>query len=121
MKKVILSVALLLATSLTVMAEDNNSNEINRVEAYDINVNINSLARYLELSKDQIESVENIHTVFFESLRSAAVMDKESRKSVVNNAISFDLKNMRYILNKEQYKKYVKVLNVTINNRRIEK
>lgn len=121
MKKVILSVALLLATSFTVLAEDNNSNEINRVEAYDINVSISSLARYLGLSKDQMESVENIHTVFFESLRNAAVMDEESRKRLVNNAISYDLKNMKYILNDEQYKKYVKVLNVTINNRRIEK
>ena len=121
MKKVFLTVALLLATCLTAMAEDNNSNEFNRVKAYDVNVNINSLARYLDLSKDQMESVENIHTVFFETLRYASVMDDESRKSLVDNAINYDLKNMRYILNDEQYKKYVKVLNVTINNRKIGK
>ena len=122
MKKLILSVALLLATGLTANAEGENSNSVNMVEAYDINVNINSLARYLELSKDQIESVDNIQKVFSESLRCAAVSGgQESRKNMVRNAIKYDLKNMRYILTEEQYKKYVRILNVTLNNRKIEK
>ena len=121
MKKLVLTVALLLATSLSVMAEDANSNKTNRVEAYTINVNINSLARYLELSKDQVESVENIQNVFAESLRCAAVMETdESRKNMVKNAVEFDLKNLSYVLSKEQYKKYLKVLNVTLINRGIE-
>ena len=121
MKKLVLTVALLLATSLSVMAEDANSNKTNRVEAYAINVNINSLARYLELSKDQVESVENIQNVFAESLRCAAVMETdESRKNMVKNAVEFDLKNLSYVLSKEQYKKYLKVLNVTLINRGIE-
>ena len=121
MKKLVLTVALLLATSLSVMAEDANSNKTNRVEAYTINVNINSLARYLELSKDQVESVENIQNVFAESLRYAAVMETdESRKNMVKNAVEFDLKNLSYVLSKEQYKKYLKVLNVTLINRGIE-
>jgi hypothetical protein len=121
MKKVILSVALLLATSFSAMAEDLNSNNLNKVEAYNINVNINSLARYLELSKDQIESVENIQNIFSESLRCAAVMETEdSRRQMVNNAIDFDLRNLSYILTDKQYRKYIKVLNVTITNRGIK-
>lgn len=122
MKKLILAVAMLLATNITAMADDTNSNEMNMVEAYDINININSLARYLELSEDQIESVDNIQKVFSESLRCAAVSGgQESRKNMVRNAIKYDLKNMRYILTEEQYKKYVRILNVTLNNRKIEK
>ncbi len=122
MKKLILTVAVLLATTLSAKAEDAESNEINRVNAYDINVNINSLARYLELSEDQVESVENVQKIFSEALRCAAVMNtKESRKNMVNNTINFDLKNMKYILTKDQYRKYVRVLNATINNRGIER
>lgn len=122
MKKLILAVAMLLATNFTAMADDKNSNETNMVEAYDINVNINSLARYLELSADQIESVENIQRVFTESLKCAAVMNgNENRKKMVNSAINYDLKNMRYILTEDQYKKYIKILNVTLVNRGIEK
>jgi hypothetical protein len=121
MKKLVLTVALLLATSLSVMAGNENSNKLSRVEAYTLNVNVNSLARYLELSKDQVESVENIQNVFSESLRCAAVMETdESRKNMVKSAIEFDLKNLSYVLSKEQYKKYLKVLNVTLINRGIE-
>jgi len=121
MKKLILSVAMLLATSFTAMADDNNSNEINMVEAYDINININSLARYLDLSKDQIESIETVHKAFSEGMKMAAVMDGESRKNMTKNAIDYDLKHMNYILTDEQYKKYVKILNITLNNRGVNK
>jgi hypothetical protein len=121
MKKLVLTVALLLATSLSVIAGNENSNKLSRVEAYTLNVNVNSLARYLELSKDQVESVENIQNVFAESLRYAAVMETdESRKNMVKSAVEFDLKNLSYVLSKEQYKKYLKVLNVTLINRGIE-
>lgn len=120
MKKLILSVALLLATGLTANAEGENSNSINMVEAYDINVNINSLVRFLELSVDQVESVDNVQKVFTESLRCAAVMNGESRKKMVKNAINYNLSNLKYVLTDDQYKKYVRVLNVTLTNRGIK-
>lgn len=121
MKKLFLMMAMLLATSFTAFADDNNSNNVNMVEAYTINVKINSLVRYLELSDDQKESVESVHKVFSESLRYAAVMDNENRNALIKNVIDYDLKNMKYILTKEQYKKYLKVLNATMVNRGIIK
>ena len=122
MKKIILAVAMLLATNFPAMAGDSNSNSINMVEAYDINININSLAKYLELSKDQIGSVENVQRVFSESLKFASTYDsKEARKNMVKNAIEYDLRNLNYILTNSQYKKYVTILNATLNNRGIEK
>lgn len=122
MKKVILVVAMLLATNLSVSAENLKSNETNRVEAYDVNVNVNSLARYLSLSKDQFESVKEIQNVFSEGLKCASVMETEdSRKRMVNNTLSVNIRNMSYVLTNEQYKKYLKVLNQTMNNRGIER
>lgn len=119
MRKFILSVAMLLATTFTAMAEDNNNNNMDMVKAYDINININSLARCLQLSDDQIESVKDVTNVFIESLKYAAVMNEESRNSMTKNAIDYDLRHMNYILTDEQYAKYVKVLNATIINRGI--
>ena len=122
MKKFILAVAMLLATNVTAMAEDSNSDKMNMVEAYDIKININSLARYLELSRDQIASVENIQNIFSECLRCVPFSSTdETRKKLVNNVINYDLKHMKYILTEEQYKKYVRVLNITLNNRGIER
>jgi len=112
-------VVMLLTTSFTAFADDTNNNEIDMVKAYDINVNINSLVKFLELSDDQRESVESVQNVFSESLRCAAVMNDENRKNMVKNAIDYDLKNMYYILTKDQYKKYVRVLNATMTNRGI--
>lgn len=118
MKKVILVVAMLLATNLSVSAINSNSDKINNVKAYDINVNINSLARYLGVSKDQYELIDSIQNSFSDGLRRAAMMDTEDgRKRMVNNAIEYNTKNMSYILTDEQYRKYLKVFNQTINNR----
>jgi hypothetical protein len=118
MKKIILFAAFLFTMNVSVNAEND---AVNNVEAYSINANINSLVRYLNLSSDQIESVENIQKIFEENLRYASfVTNDESRRKMVNNSIEFSTKNMSYILNEEQYKKYLTILNVTINNRHIK-
>ena len=122
MKKCILTVAMLLATCFSAIADNNESNNIEIKKAYDINVNINSLAKYLELSDDQIDIVDGIQKGFADGLRCAATMeDDESRKNMVSNSIEYDLQNMRYVLTNEQFRKYIKVLNVTIINRGIKK
>ena len=118
MKKIILFAAFLFTMNASVNAEND---AVNNVEAYNINANINSLVRYLNLSSDQIESVENVQKIFEENLRYASfVTNDESRRKMVSNSIEFSAKNMSYILNGEQYKKYLAVLNATINNRHIK-
>ena len=120
MKKVYLMVVMLMTLCFPVMAEETKTSELNNVEAYDINVNINSLARYLELSQDQLSIVEDIQMAFSDGIRYAAIMPTdERRKNMINNAIEYDLQNMKYVLSKEQYKRYLKVLNQTLINRGI--
>ena len=117
MKKIILFMAFLFTMNATAFAENEASTN---VEAYNISVNINSLVKYLNLSNDQVESFENVQKVFEDNLRGASTMSNDGRKKMVKNTINFDLKNMKYILNDEQYKKYTTVLNVTLANRGIE-
>ena len=118
MKKIILFAAFLFTMNANVNAENE---AVNNVEAYSINANINSLVRYLDLSKDQVESVSNIQKIFEDNLRYASyVNNPESRKKMVGSSIEFSVKNMNYILNRDQYKKYLSVLNATILNRGID-
>jgi hypothetical protein len=50
-------------------------------------------------------------------MMSVAAANKESRKTMMMNAISKDLRYMRIVLDSKQYKKYLLLLNFTLNNR----
>lgn len=118
MKKYFLMVMMLFTMSMGLFAEDNDANEAQRIEMYDIKISIKSLTRFLELSKDQVESVSAIEEQFTRDLMFAAVeCNDNNRITVTQNAINKNVKHMSYILNKKQYKKYLKCLNITINNR----
>jgi hypothetical protein len=101
-------------------AEDNNATEIERIEKYDIKVNNRKLANYLELNEDQMAAVETVTTEFTNDLKFAAFECSDTnRKAVTKNLIDKNVKHMSYILNKEQYHKYLIVLNATLNNKRL--
>ena len=118
MKKYFLMAVMMFTMSVYSFAEDNNANEVQRIERFTINVNTKKLGKYLELSKDQIESVKTIEEEFARDLMFAAVeCNDNNRIAVTKNAINKNAQYMSYILNKEQYAKYLKVLNITVNNR----
>ena len=102
-------------------AEDNNATEIERIERYNVKVNTKKLANYLQLSSDQMDSVETITDEFSNDLMFAAVECNSTNRAIVTkNAISKNIKYMSYILNQEQYHKYLTLLNATIRNRKID-
>ena len=120
MKKVFLMMVMLFTMNAYLFAEDNNAAEIERIERYDIKVNARKLASYLELTSDQMESVETIVNEFSNDMMFAAVeCDNSNRNAVTKNAIDKNIKFMSFILNREQYHKYLVVLNATLNNRKI--
>ena len=47
----------------------------------------------------------------------AAQYGKDERSKMVEKAVNKDLAYMNYILNKDQYRKYVMLLNITLANR----
>ena len=51
----------------------------------------------------------------------AAQLGDEDRKAMVEKAVTKDVKYMRYILNDDQYHKYLLLLNITLNNRGLNK
>ena len=120
MKKMILMIVAMLSIT-TSYAENENATRVNNVEAYDMSVNMRKLGETLKLNSDQIEAVENIHQTFVAEMLFAAQLGEEDRKAMVEKAVTKDVKYMRYILNDDQYHKYLLLLNVTLNNRGLNK
>jgi hypothetical protein len=113
MKKIVLTLVALMSMT-TIFAENEG---MNTTEAYNMTVNMKNLARTLNLSKDQVESVAEVHKTFSSEMMFAAQYGKEERTKMVEKAINKDLAYMNYILNKDQYRKYVMLLNTTLTNR----
>lgn len=116
----ILTVVAVLSMTMT-FAENENASSVNNANAYDMSVNMTKLSETLGLNYDQAESVADIHHTFCGEMMVAAQASKDERQALVDNAVMKDLKNMRYILSHDQYRKYVMLLNVTLNNRGLNK
>ena len=113
MKKIVLTLVALMSMTMT-FAENEG---MNATEAYNMTVNMKKLAQALNLSDDQVEGVAEIHKTFSSEMVFAAQYGKEERAKMVEKAINKDLAYMNYILSKDQYRKYVLLLNTTLTNR----
>ena len=113
MKKIVLTLVALM--SMTTMFAENEG--MNTTEAYNMTVNMVKLAQALGLTNDQVESVAEVHKTFTAEMMFAAQYGKEERAKMVEKAVTKDLAYMHTILNKDQYRKYLTLLNVTLVNR----
>jgi len=113
MKKIVLTMVALMSMTMT-FAENEG---MNATEAYDMTVNMKKLSQALGLTMDQVESVAEVHKTFSSEMMFAAQYGKDERTKMVEKAVNKDLAYMNYILNKDQYRKYVMLLNMTLINR----
>lgn len=116
MKRLVLSVIVMLSMTLA-FAENENTNAENNVQAYDMTVNMNKLGQALGLSWDQLEFVEDVHRAFCADMKNVAMAEESERKELMDKAVRKDLAYMRAILSKAQYHKYLLLLNTTFTNR----
>ena len=116
MKKIVLMVVAMF-TMTTSFAENENNSAVKSVEAYDMTVNMRKLAVALDLTSDQIEAVQDIHTAFCNDMMLAAYAHADERNAMVEQAVKKDVRYMHYILNEKQYKTYLLLLNTTLKNR----
>ena len=116
MKKMILVVFAMLSMTMA-YADNENAQELNNVEAYDMNVNMRKLAVTLGLTFDQMEAVSDIHRTFCGEMMMAAQANKDERSEMVDKAVAKDLHYMHYILDQKQYRTYLMLLNATLRNR----
>ena len=123
MKKLMCVVALMLGVSMATFGTDKSVANTNAMNAnYSINVNAKSLVRYLDLSVEQEPLVIEFQRAFEKSLIDASeIQTLPVREAIVKNAVKINLRNMNCVLDKKQYRKYTRVLNVSLRNRRIVK
>ncbi len=120
MKRLFLTVVAVLSLTMT-FAENEELNSVENTNAYNMSVNYTKLADYLQLTAEQLEDVKDIHSEFCADMMNATEETGESRAFMVKNAVYKDLTYMRYVLDNDQYRKYLKVLNATFNNRGLNK
>lgn len=120
MKKIVLTVAAVMSMTMAFAAGENDNNTAT-TNAYKFNLSTYALSRALNLNQDQVDVVEDINRTFSAEMMNAAVSDSSEREAKVNAAIKKDLSYMHYVLNNSQYREYVKLLNVTLNNRGLNK
>jgi len=122
MKKMILmAVAMLSMTTAIFAANEENEAKANAAAVYNMSVNLNSVADALDLTIDQAAAFVDINKNFTSDMELAAQANVADRKVLIEKAINKDLKYMKSILTKSQYRKYLLLLNTTLNNRGIEK
>ena len=118
MKKYFIMLAMMLTMSVYSFAEESTATKMAETERYELKINHRRLACTLEMSSDQIEMSEDIISELEKDMMFASVMTTEkSRNAIVKNAVNKNIKNMRYVLNSNQYKKYLMLLNLTLENR----
>lgn len=82
-------------------------------------MSFDKLSRYLQLDANQIAEVSEINTYFENQLgqpQSAEALCNNARPEETRNALLCNLKLMKRALTKDQYRKYVALINVTRAN-----
>ena len=115
MKRFIITIAMSFMLFFSAMAENNNTSN---ADAYSVNVNTERLSEYLGASRDQAESIQDIMKLFVSQMDNTRVEgNKSARDKMLDNTVSMNINYMRQVLNDDQYKKYLSVLNMTLKNR----
>ena len=103
MKKIISALVVMFAMTMSVNAQSN-----------DTSMFFKRIGCYLELDKNQIETVEISMTEFNEAMD--ALTDVTATGKTVDSIVNRHKKQMKLILNDKQYKKYEEILDLTIRN-----
>ena len=118
MKKFLLMMVMMITMSANVFADDSNATNVTNTEKFELKINHRRLACALDMSRDQMEMSDDIISELERDMIFASTMGSdESSNRVVANAVKKNIKYMHYILDEKQYKKYLLLLNLTLEHR----
>ena len=118
MKKYFIMLVMMLTMSVYSFAEESTATKMAETERYELKINHRRLACVLDMSEDQMEMSESLISELESDMIFASVMDTDERRNaIVKNAVKKNIKHMHYILNNNQYKKYLMLLNLTLEHR----
>ena len=123
MKKIVFTLAALMTMTLAFAEGENKNNAAVAAEQakYDMNINVSALARTLQLDADAIDAVNYISTDLKNDMKKAGEAQGEERDRLYKKAIRHNLSYMHVVLDENQYRTYVTLLNTTLNNRGLNK
>lgn len=123
MKKIVFTLAALMTMTLAFAEGESKNNAAVAAEQakYDMNINVNSLARTLQLDGDAYEAVNYITSDLKKDMKKAGEAEGEERDRLYKKAIRHNLSYMHVVLDENQYRTYVTLLNTTLNNRGLNK
>jgi hypothetical protein len=107
MKKIFVTVMVLMGVLGTMNMNAENNDEVT------YNANVKSLGKYLELAIEQQQVVERLNDDFIKA-QIASTSDQE-----LNAVVKENIKLMRRTLDLKQMRKYITLLNVTANNKKL--
>jgi len=109
MKKVLVLVMVAVATSVFAI------NPGNYKAVYKLNdePTFDALVRYLDVNETQEDQLKYVFQLTENKMKTALKSDNEL---AADNALLFNVGNAKYILSDTQYKKYLVVLNLSINH-----
>lgn len=117
MKKVfIMAAAAIMMATATVKAEDNN-NVATRTANYDVQVNVHSLSRLLNLDEEQIAVMAYASENLQADIAKAETEKEVKRPEALRKALSRNLTLARNVMDTKQYRSYLSVLNTTLTNK----
>ncbi|MBR6287539.1 MAG: hypothetical protein IKR18_11280 [Bacteroidaceae bacterium] len=115
MKKILAILA-----AVMMVANANAYNTRLQDDKYDLNFNSTRLCKYLGVSGSEIDEISEISDLFVAEMTKAEKAPEALRANRVKEAVYGNLKLMRKYLTKEQYHKYVTVMNVTLKNKGLD-
>ena len=108
MKKVLVIILVSLSTGVFAL------NPVNYKAVYKLNneTTFNGLIQYLDANDIQADQLKYLFELTENKLRSALKTNDDSK---INKVLIFNIGNAKYILSDKQYRKYLAVLNLSVN------
>jgi len=108
MKKVLVIILVSLSTGIFAL------NPVNYKAVYKLNTEntFNGLIQYLDANDIQADQLKYLFELTENKLRSALKTNDDSK---INKVLIFNIGNAKYILSDKQYRKYLAVLNLSVN------
>ena len=111
MKKILIVVLGLVVSATSAFALDTNKYEVFSI--LDNESTFYGLVSYLDVDNNQVEKLDIVFSMTEEKMASAL---KENNEVAAEKAMYFNLANAKSVLNEGQYKKYLAIINATVNN-----
>jgi len=111
MKKILVAVLVLVASTTSVFALDTVKYEV--FSKLNNESTFYGLVRYLDVDSSQAEKLEFVFSMTEKKMKSAL---KDDNEVAAEKAMYFNLGNVKSVLSEEQYKKYLVLINVSVYN-----